>query len=101
MTNKFKITDVRPFLVREGAGGDYFQQSQGHWLIDSLIANPMSGYESYRNKRTSWGIDVLGSLVVEIETEGGTVGVAAGSGGAQTDLPGRVGRDGARAAGGF
>jgi L-rhamnonate dehydratase len=82
MSNKFEITDVRPSIVRKGTGGDYFQQSKGHWLIDSLIANPMSGYESYREKRTSWGIDTLGSLVVEIETAGGRVGLAAGSGGA-------------------
>ncbi len=41
----------------------------------------MSGYPKYREKRSSWGIGVLGSLVVEIETEDGTVGVATGSGG--------------------
>jgi L-rhamnonate dehydratase len=82
MSNRFEIVDVRPFLVKKGGGGDYFQQSSGHWLIDSQIANPMSGYEKYRPRRTSWGIDVLGSLVVEIETADGTVGLAAGTGGA-------------------
>ena len=41
----------------------------------------MSGYAKYREKRSSWGIGVLGSLVVEIETEDGTIGVATGSGG--------------------
>ena len=41
----------------------------------------MSGYEKYREKRSSWGIGALGSLVVEIETEDGTIGVATGSGG--------------------
>jgi len=81
MGNKFRIVDARAYVVGKGGGGDYFQQAQGHWLIDSLIANPMSGYEAYKARRTSWGIDVLGSLVVEIETEDGTVGVAAGSGG--------------------
>ena len=32
--------------TRSGAGGDYFPQHGGetHWLVDSLIANPMSGY---------------------------------------------------------
>jgi len=79
----FTIADLRVYLVDgTGSGGDYFQQSQGHWLIDSLIANPMSGYPAYRDKRTSWGISVLGSIVVEIETKDGTVGVAVGSGGA-------------------
>lgn len=81
MTSRFTITEIRTYLVDRGGGGDYFQQGQGHWLIDSLIANPMSGYAAYRERRTSWGIDVLGSIVVEIETQDGTVGVAAGSGG--------------------
>ena len=79
----FTIADLRVYLVDgTGSGGDYFQQAQGHWLIDSLIANPMSGYPAYREKRTSWGISVLGSIVVEIEAKDGTVGVAVGSGGA-------------------
>jgi L-rhamnonate dehydratase len=82
MSDRFRITDVRAFVVGKRGGGDYFQQTQGHWLIDSLIANPMSGYAPYRDRRTTWGIDVLGTLVVEIETADGTVGVAAGSGGA-------------------
>jgi L-rhamnonate dehydratase len=81
MADRYAIADIRAYVVRKGGGGDYFQQRQGHWLIDSLIANPMSGHPAYRDRRTSWGIDVLGSLVVEIETADGTVGVAAGSGG--------------------
>jgi L-rhamnonate dehydratase len=77
-----KITDVRVFLVSSaGNGGDYFQQGQGHWLIDTLIANPMSGYPQYKDSRASWGIGVLGSIVVEIETAGGVTGVATGFGG--------------------
>ena len=82
MSKTFKISDVRVYLIdAAGAGGDYFQQKQGHWLIDTLIANPMSGYPEYRASRSSWGISVLGSLVVEIETEGGATGVATGFGG--------------------
>ena len=69
-------------VAGRGSGGDYFQQDSEHWLIGSLIANPMSRHEAYRGARTSWGIDVLGSLVVEIETEGGQTGVATGFGGA-------------------
>jgi L-rhamnonate dehydratase len=80
----FTISDVRVSTVLKSArGGDYFQQGgDTHWLVDSLISNPMSGYPAYRERRSSWGIDVLGSLVVEIETADGTVGVATGSGGA-------------------
>ena len=78
-----EIIDVRAFLVEApGAGGDYHDREKGHWLIDTLIANPMSGYADYKASRTSWGIAVLGSLVIEIETKGGTVGVATGLGGA-------------------
>ena len=77
-----KIVDVRVFTVRaDGAGGDYHRQAKGHWLIDTLIANPMSGHAEYKASRTSWGIGVLGSIVVEIETSGGHVGVATGFGG--------------------
>lgn len=78
----FTITDVRVFLVQsEGDGGDYFQQGKGHWLIDTLIANPMSGYEKYKASRSSWGIGVMGSIVVEIETASGVTGMATGFGG--------------------
>lgn len=41
----------------------------------------MSGWEKYRNSRTSWGINVLGSIFVEIEATDGTVGFATGFGG--------------------
>ncbi|TPL00767.1 MULTISPECIES: L-rhamnonate dehydratase [unclassified Mesorhizobium] len=78
----FTIKDVRVFLVEsEGDGGDYFQQGKGHWLIDTLIANPMSGHERYKASRSSWGIGVMGSIVVELETEAGVTGVATGFGG--------------------
>ena len=83
MTRSFTITDLRVYTVGKAAkGGDYFQQGGGHWLIDSLISNPMSGYPKYREKRSSWGIGVLGSLIVEIETAEGVTGVATGNGGA-------------------
>lgn len=41
----------------------------------------MSGWEKYRTSRTSWGINVLGSIFVEIEASDGTVGFATGFGG--------------------
>ena len=83
MTNAFIIKDVRVFTIAPGAkGGDYFQQGgKTHWLVDSLISNPMSGYPKYKERRSSWGISVLGSLVVEIETADGTTGIATGTGG--------------------
>ncbi|MBL4647309.1 MAG: L-rhamnonate dehydratase [Rhizobiales bacterium] len=76
------IKDVRIFLISgKGDGGDYHSQKEGHWIIDSDISNPMSGYEQYRASRTSWGIGVLGSILIEIEDDKGNVGVATGFGG--------------------
>lgn len=80
--NKFRIADVRAHIIEQsGSGGDYHDQAKGHWLIDSLIANPMSGYADYKASRTSWGIAVLGSILIEVETEDGTIGIATGLGG--------------------
>jgi L-rhamnonate dehydratase len=76
-----RITAIRTFQLEESGGGDYFRQQGGHWLIDSLIANPMSGYAEYKSTRTSWGIGVMGSIVVEVEAEGGLVGRGTGFGG--------------------
>jgi len=77
-----RIKDVRTFIIHGvGSGGDYHNVKGGHWLIDSKIATPMSGYEEYRKSRTSWGINVLGSFCVEIEATDGTKGFATGFGG--------------------
>ena len=69
-----KIKHVRAFVAR-GAGADYHDQGAGHW-IDDHIATPMSRYPEYRESRQSFGINVLGTLVVEIEAEDGTIGFA-------------------------
>ncbi len=77
-----RIVDLRVFLVGgSGDGGDYHRQESGHWLIDTEIANPMSGYPKYKASRTSWGIGVLGSILVEVEDDRGNVGFATGFGG--------------------
>ncbi len=83
MSSSFRIKDVRVYMLGPKAqGGTYFKPGDAqHWLVDTLISNPMSGYAKYRDKRSSWGIGVLGSLVVEIETEDGVIGCATGSGG--------------------
>jgi L-rhamnonate dehydratase len=81
-STSMRIADVRVYTVEAASGGgDYHRQKQGHWLIDTPIANPMSAYPQYKASRTSWGIGVLGSIVVEIETAGGHRGVATGFGG--------------------
>lgn len=73
------IRHVRAFVAR-GGGADYHDQTSGHW-IDDHIATPMSGYPAYRQSRQSFGINVLGTLVVEIEADDGTVGFAITTGG--------------------
>jgi len=74
-----RIKQVRASVVR-GGGADYHDQSDGHW-IDDHIATPMARYPKYRASRRSFGINVLGTLVVEIEAEDGTVGFAVTTGG--------------------
>ncbi|MBW4331779.1 L-rhamnonate dehydratase [Stakelama sp. CBK3Z-3] len=74
-----KIRHVRA-LVARGGGADYHDQSDGHW-IDDHIATPMARYPEYRESRQSFGINVLGTLVVEIEAEDGTIGFAVTTGG--------------------
>ena len=74
-----KIRHIRAFTVR-GGGADYHDQIGEHW-IDDHIATPMSKYPAYRQSRRSFGIDVLGTLVVEVEANDGTVGFAVTTGG--------------------
>ncbi|MDR3428877.1 L-rhamnonate dehydratase [Silvimonas sp.] len=73
------IKHIRAFTVR-GGGADYHDQGGGHW-IDDHIATPMSKYEQYRQSRQSFGINALGTLVVEVEASDGTVGFAVTTGG--------------------
>ncbi|MGN6122240.1 MAG: L-rhamnonate dehydratase, partial [Sphingomonas oligoaromativorans] len=74
-----KIAHVRAFVVR-GGGADYHDQGEGHW-IDDHISTPMARYPEYRQSRQSFGINVLGTLVVEIEATDGTIGFAVTTGG--------------------
>ena len=74
-----KIKHVRAFVVR-GGGADYHDQGGGHW-IDDHIATPMARYPEDRQSRQSFGINVLGTLVVELEAVDGTIGFAVTTGG--------------------
>lgn len=73
------IKHVRAFTLT-GGGADYHDQGAGHW-IDDHISTPMGRYPEYRQSRQSFGINVLGTLVVEIEASDGTVGFAVTTGG--------------------
>jgi L-rhamnonate dehydratase len=74
-----RIRSVRAFTLR-GAGADYHDQPRAHW-IDDHIATPMARYPEYRQSRQSFGLNVLGTLVVEIEADNGVVGFAVTTGG--------------------
>ena len=74
-----RIRHVRASVVR-GGGADYHDQAAGHW-IDDHIATPMAKYPEYRQSRQSFGINVLGTLVVEVEADDGTTGFAVTTGG--------------------
>src|SRR5215210_655821 len=74
-----RVASVRAYVV-SGAGADYHDQDAGHW-IDGQIATPMSAYAEYRATRSSFGLNVLGTFVVEVEAETGEVGLGVSTGG--------------------
>jgi L-rhamnonate dehydratase len=74
-----RIREVRAYYLR-GGGADYHDQPGGHW-IDDHIATPMAKYPAYRASRQSFGLNVLGTFVVEVEAENGAVGFAVSTGG--------------------
>ena len=77
-----KITDLRAFVLKaDDQGADYHARGNGHWINNTVIATPMSKYPEYQKTRTSFGIDVLGSLLVEAEAEDGSVGFSVTTGG--------------------
>jgi L-rhamnonate dehydratase len=69
-----KIAHVRAFTVGAGGGADYHDQQGYHW-IDDHIATPMSRYPGYEQSRRSFGLNVLGTLVVQVEADNGTTGL--------------------------
>lgn len=74
-----RVAAVRAFVL-DSAGADYHDQAEGHWIV-GRIATPMSRYPAYRETRSSFGLDVLGTVVVEVEADDGTVGVGVSTGG--------------------
>ena len=81
-----RIKQVRAYTSEaavEDQGADCHDVGDEHWIngFPTPIANPMSGYPHYAGARKSWGINVLGTLVVEVEAEDGTVGVGITIGG--------------------
>ena len=59
-------------------GGDCHDVATSHWIngvSPAPIANPMSVWPTWAGARTSWGINALGTCVVEVEASDGTTGV--------------------------
>lgn len=79
MADGRRIVKVTTHVLSQG-GADYHAQRPDHWIV-GRIATLMSRYEAYRHSRASWGLDVLGTLVVEVETAGGVVGFGVTTGG--------------------
>lgn len=75
-----RVKEVRAYVVEskdeDDQGADCHDVEDEHWIngFPTPIANPMSGYPQYAGTRKSWGINALGSLVVEVEAEDGTLG---------------------------
>lgn len=74
------IRNITAFTTVAGGGADYHDQGDEHW-IDGQISTPMSKYSEYRMHRKSFGLNVLGSLVVQVEASDGTVGFGVSTGG--------------------
>ena len=78
-----RIKAVRAYIVRNAGsagqqGSDCHDVAIEHWINGvhpRPIANPMSVHPKYASARTSWGINALGSCVVEVEADDGTTGV--------------------------
>lgn len=74
------IRSLRAYVAASRGGADYHDQPAGHW-IDDHIASPMAKYPAYRASRQSFGLTVLGTVVVVVEASDGTTGFAPTTGG--------------------
>jgi len=67
-----RITRVQAFDLHE----------ESHtWISETLIANPMSIYPRYRERRSSWFGPPQGGVLVLIDTDEGITGIGMGGGG--------------------
>jgi L-rhamnonate dehydratase len=53
------------------------EERPASWLSESLVANPMSVYPAYRERRSSWGARWGAEVLVRIETDEGVEGIGA------------------------
>ena len=64
-------------IICAGADCHDLQLDDHHWIngYPTPLANPMSMYSQYKDQCKSWGMNALGSIIVEVEAEDGTIGV--------------------------
>ena len=69
-----RIKEVRAYTPStnqsgKDQGADCHDVEHEHWINGNPtpIANPMSGYAQYQGTRKTWGINALGTLIVEVE----------------------------------
>jgi len=95
-----RIKEVRAYIAQEPSkeahvqGADCHDVEDLHWINGNLtlgngkdkellpIANPLSVHPGYKRYRKSWGINAIGSMVVEIEADDDTCGIGITIGGA-------------------
>jgi len=82
-----RIKQVRAYIQdkkKATQGADCHDVVDHHWINGhpTPIANPMSKYPQYAQYRKDWGINALGSVIVEVEAENGVCGVGVSIGGA-------------------
>ena len=78
--SKEKIKEVRAFIVTSKDSDDaYATKKDVGWTNTTLIASPMSIYPEYHDDRASWGKNVLGGVIVEIEDGAGRTGIGISS----------------------
>ena len=47
----YKISKIKVSVVKtQSAGADYTDHAAGHWINDTIIANPMSVYSSFKTQ---------------------------------------------------
>ncbi|SFT04423.1 enolase C-terminal domain-like protein [Paenibacillus sp. BC26] len=83
-----KIEHVRVFILNgEKAHAQQVKQgsvnTEGSWLSETVIANPMSNYPEYFDRRSSW-LGMGGRVIVQIIADNGLEGFGESTGGMAT-----------------
>ena len=89
-THQFpRIKAVRAYVPKSSPssanshGADCHDVIDTHWIDGhgTPIAHPLSAYGRYARSRKAWGINALGTMVVQVEADDGTVGTGVSIGG--------------------